>query len=83
MSLFATKPLETADAAQPLRRVLGAVDLTLLGIGAIIGTGIFVLTGQAAAAHSGPAVASARWPVSHTSTGRTCWPGHRRCSTRW
>jgi APA family basic amino acid/polyamine antiporter len=42
--------------AQPLRRVLGAVDLTLLGIGAIIGTGIFVLTGQAAAAHAGPAV---------------------------
>ena len=39
-----------------MRRVLGAVDLTLLGIGAIIGTGIFVLTGQAAAAHSGPAV---------------------------
>ena len=55
MSLFATKPIEV-DASQPLRRVLGAVDLTLLGIGAIIGTGIFVLTGQAAAAHSGPAV---------------------------
>lgn len=56
MSLFATKPIEPVDAAQPLRRVLGAVDLTLLGIGAIIGTGIFVLTGQAAAAHAGPAV---------------------------
>ena len=56
MSLFATKPIEPVDAAQPLKRVLGAVDLTLLGIGAIIGTGIFVLTGQAAAAHSGPAV---------------------------
>ena len=36
--------------------MLGAVDLTMLGIGAIIGTGIFVLTGQAAAAHAGPAV---------------------------
>ena len=56
MSLFATKPIEPVDTAQPLRRVLGAVDLTLLGIGAIIGTGIFVLTGQAAAAHAGPAV---------------------------
>ena len=59
MSLFATKPIEPASApesGQPMRRVLGAVDLTLLGIGAIIGTGIFVLTGQAAAAHSGPAV---------------------------
>ena len=56
MSLFATKPIGSVDAAQPLKRVLGPVDLTLLGIGAIIGTGIFVLTGQAAAAHAGPAV---------------------------
>jgi APA family basic amino acid/polyamine antiporter len=56
MSLFATKPIEAIDAAQPLKRVLGPLDLTLLGIGAIIGTGIFVLTGQAAAAHAGPAV---------------------------
>ena len=55
MSLFVTKPI-TIDPAQPLKRVLGGVDLTLLGIGAIIGTGIFVLTGQAAAAHAGPAV---------------------------
>ena len=36
--------------------MLGPVDLTTLGIGAIIGTGIFVLTGQAAAAHAGPAI---------------------------
>jgi APA family basic amino acid/polyamine antiporter len=56
MSLFATKPIAHLDAAQPLKRVLGPIDLTLLGIGAIIGTGIFVLTGQAAAAHAGPAV---------------------------
>ena len=56
MSLFATKPIEPVDALQPLKRVLGPLDLTLLGIGAIIGTGIFVLTGQAAAAHAGPAV---------------------------
>ena len=56
MSLFATKPIEPVEASQPLKRVLGPVDLTLLGIGAIIGTGIFVLTGQAAAAHAGPAV---------------------------
>ncbi|GAB6934014.1 amino acid permease [Calditerricola satsumensis] len=39
-----------------LRRALSAVDLVLLGIGAIIGTGIFVLTGVAAAQHSGPAL---------------------------
>jgi APA family basic amino acid/polyamine antiporter len=56
MSLFATKLIESPDPNQPMKRVLGPVDLTLLGIGAIIGTGIFVLTGQAAAAHAGPAV---------------------------
>ena len=39
-----------------LKRCLSALDLTLLGIGAIIGTGIFVLTGIAAATQSGPAV---------------------------
>jgi APA family basic amino acid/polyamine antiporter len=55
LSLFRTKPLG-AIGQSPLPRVLGPVDLTLLGIGAIIGTGIFVLTGQAAAAHAGPAV---------------------------
>ena len=33
-----------------------AIDLTLLGIGAIIGTGIFVLTGIVAAKHAGPAI---------------------------
>jgi APA family basic amino acid/polyamine antiporter len=56
MPLFATKPIEAVDPNQPLRRVLGGLDLTLLGIGAMIGTGIFVLAGQAAAAHAGPAV---------------------------
>lgn len=39
-----------------LNKCLGALDLTMLGIGAIIGTGIFVLTGIAAATQSGPAV---------------------------
>lgn len=39
-----------------LKRVLSATDLVLLGIGAIIGTGIFVLTGVAAATQAGPAV---------------------------
>ncbi|MEO8680234.1 MAG: amino acid permease [Vicinamibacterales bacterium] len=60
MSLFRTKPIADLDDSlqhgTPLRRVLGPVDLTMLGIGAIIGTGIFVLTGQAAAMHAGPAV---------------------------
>jgi APA family basic amino acid/polyamine antiporter len=62
MSLFAIKSIDKikADAAEVgehgLKRVLSAADLVTLGIGAIIGTGIFVLTGQAAAAHAGPAI---------------------------
>src|SRR5213596_21362 len=39
-----------------LKRALGALNITMLGIGAIIGTGIFVLTGTVAAVNSGPAV---------------------------
>jgi APA family basic amino acid/polyamine antiporter len=39
-----------------LKRALGPVNLTALGIGAIIGAGIFVLTGQAAAKYAGPAI---------------------------
>ena len=61
MSLFATKSIdriraEALENEHGLKRVLGAGDLVTLGIGAIIGTGIFVLTGQAAAAHAGPAI---------------------------
>ena len=62
MSIFATKSIEQikTEAAQSgehsLKRVLGPINLVTLGIGAIIGTGIFVLTGQAAAAHAGPAI---------------------------
>ncbi len=59
--LFATKSVDDlrADAERGggFKRSLGALDLTLLGIGCIIGTGIFVLTGRAAAANAGPAVA--------------------------
>lgn len=53
--LFQKKPIESAQP-QELKRCLSAFDLTLLGIGAIIGTGIFVLTGVAAATTSGPGV---------------------------
>jgi basic amino acid/polyamine antiporter, APA family len=62
MSLFATKPIdkiiaETEETGEhSLKKTLSATALTLLGIGAIIGTGIFVLTGQAAGRHAGPAV---------------------------
>jgi APA family basic amino acid/polyamine antiporter len=59
--LFATKSVDDlrASAAQEqgFKRTLTAWDLTLLGIGCVIGTGIFVLTGRAAAANAGPAVA--------------------------
>jgi APA family basic amino acid/polyamine antiporter len=47
---------EDAIEARGLRRALRATDLTMLGIGAIVGAGIFVLTGVAAARFSGPAV---------------------------
>lgn len=62
MSLFATKSIDKiiAEAQESgehtLKKTLSALDLTMLGIGAIIGTGIFVLTGQAAGKHAGPAV---------------------------
>ena len=58
--LFARKPLslllEEMAGEQRLRRVLGPVQLTSLGVGAVIGTGIFVLTGVAAHDRSGPAM---------------------------
>ncbi|MBC8131695.1 MAG: amino acid permease [Deltaproteobacteria bacterium] len=58
--LFATKSVDRLRAESEnthgLKRTLTATDLVLLGIGAIIGTGIFVLTGHAAAANAGPAV---------------------------
>jgi len=56
---FATKSIEMLQAeadSGALRRALGPVHLTLLGIGAVIGAGIFVLTGQVAAEYAGPAV---------------------------
>jgi APA family basic amino acid/polyamine antiporter len=57
MSLFRTKPVATDPAADTgMRRDLNAFDLTMLGIGAIIGAGIFVLTGISAATQTGPAI---------------------------
>ena len=59
--LFATKSIvelhEQESTGNQLNRALSATALTLLGIGGIIGTGIFVLTGTAAANHAGPALA--------------------------
>jgi APA family basic amino acid/polyamine antiporter len=73
MSLWATKSITALRAqadevsAHSLKRTLGPLNLTTLGIGAIIGAGIFVLTGQAAALHAGPAV-----PISMILVGIAC-----------
>ena len=62
MGLWSTKSITllqeeaSSEGEHSLRRALGAWNLTLLGIGAIIGAGIFVLTGTAAAQYAGPAV---------------------------
>jgi len=62
MSIFATKSIEqlkteaAATGEHSLKRVLGPINLVTLGVGGIIGTGIFVLTGQAAAQYAGPAI---------------------------
>ena len=68
-ALFRVKPVAPAghvDAGEPfegsldgeatLKRTLTAKHLVMLGVGAVIGAGIFVLTGQAAANHAGPAI---------------------------
>src|SRR5689334_6024829 len=62
MNVLRTKSIEQSirDTEEPehqLRRSLSALDLTVFGVGVIIGTGIFVLTGKAAAVQAGPAVA--------------------------
>ena len=74
MSLIRTKPVEQSisDAegvttGRRLRRELSALDLTVFGIGVIVGTGIFVLTGQVARESAGPAVA-----LSFVAAGIVC-----------
>ena len=54
--LLRKKPIEHVSQHSSLRRSLSAFDLTLMGIGAIIGAGVFVLTGIAAATKAGPAI---------------------------
>jgi len=71
--LFATKPLdlllkEAGETGEhSLKRALGPVNLITLGIGAVIGAGIFVLTGSAAALYAGPAIM-----VSYILAGLGC-----------
>lgn len=62
MSLFIKKPLDqlleqTKDSDRSLKRSLSATNLVSLGIGAIIGAGLFSITGVAAGANAGPAIA--------------------------
>src|SRR3954467_9770697 len=68
--LFARKPTEAlirqADDSQGLRRAVGTLDLTALGLGAVIGTGIFVIIGEAIG-KSGPAIV-----LSFVLAGITC-----------
>ena len=69
--LFAIKSVDAFHAdlksGGSLKRVLGAFDLVMLGIGCIIGTGIFVLTGVAAVEHAGPGVSA-----SYAIAGLVC-----------
>lgn len=60
-NLFRVKPIDlimrqSDEQEHGLKRTLSALSITLLGIGAIVGTGIFVLTGVAAAKYAGPAL---------------------------
>ncbi|MBV8829484.1 MAG: amino acid permease [Acidobacteriaceae bacterium] len=72
-NLLEVKPLSALmeeageQGSHTLKRSLGPVNLITLGIGAIIGAGIFVLTGQAAALHAGPAIS-----LSFIMAGITC-----------
>src|SRR5690348_2064393 len=66
-SLFATKPIDASGGGQELRRTLGPMALIAIGVGGIIGTGIFVLTGLAAARYAGPAI-----PLSFIVAGIGC-----------
>lgn len=66
MDLLRKKPVQTHGISK-LKRCLNATDLTLMGIGAIIGAGIFVLTGIAAATKAGPAIM-----LSYVLSGFAC-----------
>src|SRR5579863_916629 len=65
MSMLSEEARETGE--HTLKRSLSALNLVTLGIGAVIGAGIFTLTGQAAALRAGPAVA-----LSFVVAGLTC-----------
>ncbi len=72
--LFHTKNIssEVPESERPLKRVLGAVDLTMLGIGGIVGAGIFALVGEAAAGKDGRPGAGPALVVSLIFTAIAC-----------
>ncbi len=72
MNLTRTKTIEqsiadTEEGEHQLRKELGPVQLTVFGVGVVIGTGIFVLTGEAAGEKAGPAIA-----ISFVFSGLAC-----------
>ena len=67
MSFFSTKTIDQLQDQSNLSKNLGALDLTFLGVGGIIGAGIFVLTGIAAAKYAGPALS-----ISFVIAGTLC-----------
>jgi APA family basic amino acid/polyamine antiporter len=71
-SLFRRKPIEAHEGQSELRRVLGPIQLTLLGVGAIVGSGIFVLTGTAAVGGAGHLGAGPALVVSFGLTAVAC-----------
>ncbi len=72
--------LPASSAAAPaLRRRLGRVDLIAMGVGAIVGAGIFVTTGVAAATKAGPAIMlSFVWQASSACWSRSATASWRR-----
>jgi hypothetical protein len=89
IQLAAAKPVcdslnGTSDANTRLKRTLGPIELVLLGVGAIVGVGIFVLTGQAAAMYAGPGVVIScyrRAPLELQSALFLITPGFRHALT--
>ena len=91
MSLFRRKPIadlvvDEADTSRSLKRVLGAGDLVMLAIGAVIGAGIFGAIGTAAAGQVGPDGVVVRYGAGPALVfsflllgGRAGW---RPCATR-
>jgi len=66
-ALTRTKPIPKMETGKGLKRTLSAKDLVVFGISAMVGTGIFVLTGQAASMEAGPALV-----ISILLTGILC-----------